>query len=228
MITISFQTQFLPAPFAHAYVLKLKKEGSLMSYDFELEYLDRDHLTEEDIMIEGAEPEAYLSFQGKLNGQWSDILISEIEHIDLIEDQPEHKDYLYFEIENSSGFAKNADDWFYLMQELIQCIYELNHKEYPLEIELRVNSENSENFLLTGSFSERKFTINKKEHPWEKLRDTLAFFENFELSESPVEKVPEKKGIYINYGDGVYFKVKKIKNESELPLMIALLYEKIA
>lgn len=226
MITISFQTKYLPPPFSHAYVIRIKEKGKVLHYEFDLEYLDRDGMSTEEMIHEGAEPESFISFKGNFNTSWSDILKKEIEKVSLKDEQDAHKDYLFFELENGkSGYPRDFDTWSYLLQEMIQAIYELNEKELPLNILIHLVHENKEILSLQASFAKRTTKVNGKEKPWSFLKESLAFLENCELSEGPVSKM-NNPGAYIDYGDGLPFRIVGLKNTKNSSEIIALLKDK--
>lgn len=227
-LEISFQTAFLPAPFAHAYNLTLKGDKTV-HYHFEIEYLDREGLTQEDIEMEGGELDHYLAFEGELPASWKDILFEKLKDIRLKEKQPEHMDYLFIDTGEQSGHPADQENWQYFLQELIQCIYEINEKESPLALSIIMkNGPEEEKHTLKASFRDRKVFIGEEMKAWDFLNEFLLFLENCDFDEQVLTTLPKKStGVFVDYGDDTIFRISGYNQTKEYAQLMSLFKDKL-
>lgn len=79
-LVLRFQTSALvPAPYAHAIELSINIKDESLAYVFEMEYLDRSQLSEEEIYEEGFTMEDDYKLEGELPKVWANELKALIE-----------------------------------------------------------------------------------------------------------------------------------------------------
>lgn len=199
-VNISYQTLHLPPPYAYAYTLFLDFEREHLKVNFELEYLNRDELNDEEILDEGYSLEDKFNWTGLLDHAWNEALETPIANAPLQkETEEEINTWIFFDIINQkSGMVTNPDEWEYRLQELIQAIYEKSGLEKPLKMKFidRVNGKGTY-YELTGSFSTRSCTINNKLISWQRMQTLMNEVFSMEFEEEWVVK-PEEDGLWID------------------------------
>lgn len=160
IINISYQTQTLPPPYAFALVISAEVSHEV-TVNFQMEYLDREELSEEEILAEGFTLDDDLQWKGKLGNNWKDPL-SKLKDIRYQKD-PFDDSYVHVQIDSvERGFPS---DWMKaerLTQELIQAVFEGAERELPLRI--LISDEKSISIDLEWLFKERIVRVNGKSH----------------------------------------------------------------
>lgn len=202
-VNISYQTLHLPPPFAFAYTLRLEFKSNELLVDFQLEYLNRETLSEDEILDEGYSLEDKFGWTGTLGPEWVKELKTDIANAQLQKETEEHPIWIHFEIANEkSGLVINPDDWEYRLQELIQAIYEKAGHEKPLQMKFIDREKGKSTFYeLTGSFATRSCTINQKSIPWQEMQTLMSEVFSMEFEEEWTSK-PDEDGLWIN-PDGI-------------------------
>jgi hypothetical protein len=227
-IQFSFQTNFLPPPFAFAYVLGVSSVSLVQAkpvVKLEIEYLDREEFSEEMLLEEGAPIDDYFEWSGELDAAWAPTIKSILNETELIEKQDENLDYLYLTSKTATGHVQNVDTIQPAIQEIIQAIYETAKVERPLLVEVYQGPDCI--FAIEASFATRQLTTNNLKKNWKLLHDVLAYLENFELNEAPAEKGKAKKGIWITYDQANYYKVLGLEGENDANEIANLLEKKL-
>lgn len=215
---IKFQTsELVPPPFANAIELKLEETSKGLNYDFEISYLDRDQLSEDEIYEEGFSLEDDYHISGELGLAWKNALNDILKKTKKIKKDTldEHEDYWEIQFENESFYPKNNEDWFNFLEEIQQAIIEANKFENPLKIEIkRIWSNKQSNLTIKAKFADRSleftedaFTYSK---PWAELNNYLMSIYSGEFRYEQANKnLPNKNGLYINLGDEYWFELGK-------------------
>ena len=212
-INIQFQTSELtPAPFAYAIQLNLRANQRL-SYDFNLEYLFRDQLTEEEILEEGYSLDDNLKFKGELPEIWAqeaESLFSKTAFSNKTELE-ETEDFWLIDNGTQPAYPKNPMKWSSFLEEIWQAILENEKIEKPLEITI-IQSEKNEinNYKIGASFLQKEIKISKndkiKKLPWSKLNFLLTQIYSGEFDqEKALNTYKKTEGIQINPGDDFWF-----------------------
>lgn len=230
-MNIKFQTSALfPAPYAYAIQLDLNpNQDKTLGYNLELEYLDRDQLTEDEILDEGFTLSDDIKLNGKLPQTWNEelkFLLSKTEKTDKTEIE-ENEDYWFLEIENDQFYPKNVKQWATFLEQIRQAILEANELEKPLEITfVEVSNKEKYTTIFKGSFTKRTLTVETENGSleslkWSQLSPFLkdVFSGDFDY-ENASTKPKNSDGVYINLGDEFWFELgksylnnpKKIKN----------------
>lgn len=221
---IKFQTaDSVPAPFAHAIEINGKFLASgEVEIDFDLSYLSREDLTEEEILEEGFSTNDDYKWQGTLPKVWGNLLLGNLKTSPVlkIDSITEFQDYWQLEQENKVFFPKNHEQWKFLVEEIQQAILEFEKIEAPLLLNIiRINSEEKYKLGITASFYERALTLErtelennksaKKKLNWEELNFILKNIYSGEFLEEKAIKSPSKNGLFVNLGDEFWFEVGK-------------------
>ncbi|MFN3403612.1 MAG: hypothetical protein ACK40G_05905 [Cytophagaceae bacterium] len=222
----SFTIQYEPAglipPFSHFFVINGFNEKSYIKVELELKYIDRERLSEEEILEEGFSLNDDFSWKGKIAADWILPVCSVLNNCNYTSENP-GEDYIYLKFDDGNkqqeGFPVNIEAVSYLIQELVQAIYETSGKESPLKLGFK-NIDESEitNIDISAEFSTRTLKISRElsgrrnlkeiiNPEWEKLKPVLkAIYIPDYLEEHGSTKSPNKNGTYLNPGDGRWYK----------------------
>jgi len=232
-LEISFRTLSAPPPFSHHYRLKIDLSQAEPQTDFEINYTEREQLSEEEILEEGFTLEDDHQWQGALPKSWKFAIIDELRKSKKLFEEPKphiqqllELDITYENGEQTAGIPNNPETWEYFTQEIIQAIYELSKKEMPLEISyLEISPKAKTRISISPSFSRRKVNVvaesggqkKQTEHDWDQLKPLLeaVYLPDYD-AELASDKVPAKPGSYISPGDGLWYELgKAVTNPGE-------------
>ena len=227
----------VPPPYAHAYKISLSKSHSKenknvkeniteLKINFEIEYIFREGLSNEEIIAEGFSENDDYRWEGVLPAIW----LTEIEDF-LAKTTYQHEilNDLYLKINDNKNTPENLDEWLYFVQELVQAIYEKAAHSLPLLIRLRSvetdkdadknTPKNGITLALEPSFVERKVVAslkkNKEKHQiipisWEHFGLTLQKIYQLEyIQDKAREEEPQKNGFFIDNGQGFWYEEGK-------------------
>lgn len=232
---VNFQTAgIIPPPYSHRYSLKgtVNQDGGL-DVVFDIQYLDRDELTDDEVISEGFTLQDDFRWAGGLLPVWTEE-VQKLAQKTIINktnrpaEETENRFWLNLEMDAGSpplGKPRNREGWEYAAQELIQAIYETAQIEAPLKlIYLRKMKDKSVQLEMNIFFSKRTVktqmqvgTIEKtKQLRWDDLNPILRMIYTGEfLAEKAVEKEPKHPGKFLNVGDGLWYEFgKSLKNPS--------------
>ena len=181
-IELTFQTVDLPPPFANAISIKFRRENTDLWIDFNQEYLNREAISEEEIIEEGFSTNDDLAWKGSLNHSWQRDFDNLLTRTSVSAKAQESGNTLFLTSEGKQGFIDNAEAWEYFIQEVIQAIYERSGKEYEFLMIIRTKDTLHE---IKGSFAQRLFTVNEAEKDWTSFHTLLILLEKIELAENP-------------------------------------------
>jgi hypothetical protein len=217
-LIISFDTGPVPPPFCHKYSIAISRGEIGLKGALNLEYYDRDEITEEEVFDEGFSLDDDFQWEGALPGLWEDELKSKLSGTNWTKKiDADDGSSLSVKISESgkSELLYPADRrvWEVFAQDIIQAIFELGEKELPLQIEyLHVGHKNQKQGLsLNYSFAQREATVlntnsDRKTIDWkegQKLMQYIYFFDF--MPEGASDKIPNDPGDYINPGDGLWY-----------------------
>ena len=217
-ITINFKSEILPAPFAHTCTMDIKFENEKIYVNAKLLYIDRQHLTEEEIWEEGFSGEDDFIWEGEIYTIWKgylcDIANSET---DLKESSNNQGETIEVKIKRESEQVEiqNHKRWVYVMQELLQAIYEINQFEEPLTIQFKEINNTESNlykFIFLFKSLETKILLNKNntlntyDGNWNECRNIIkeVFIPDYQENKILVEE-PKSPGMYVDPGEGVWY-----------------------
>ena len=205
-VKVSYQTLQLPPPFAFAYTLNLTFNEESLDIQYELEFMNREQITLEEIEEEGYSENDDFSWQGSLGKEWVDNLRDDLDQIELEDESEDFNIYLHVEFDDErEGLAVLAEDWDFRLQELIQAIYEKAGLEAKLIMKLmHINGNEHAIYQLEGSFEHLSGSVNNKPIEWEALHELVEDIYTIDFDEEPIEK-PNKDGLWIDPdGSGQY------------------------
>lgn len=225
---VHFETsEHVPPPYYNTYNLEVKpgEEGTPASY--EIKYLHREELSEEEIFEEGFTLEDDWQWKGNLPENWKEALKSQISKQSWPKkpEKPDPNDaILNISLLDSQGNklfdGQPADlsSWEYFLQELIQAIYETGEREAPFLLHYREIASGQEqlDIMLEASFAHREITARRlsggKEEDtskpeWKKLKQLmkLIYLPDYDYDSAKVQE-PKKRGKYLSSGEGLWFK----------------------
>lgn len=218
MINIKFQTSALfPAPFAYALQLDLKAgDRKTLVYELDIEYLDRDTLTEEEILEEGFTLSDDVQVKGELPQVWLEevkLLLSKTEKTDK-DELEENEDLWYLDNGKEQFYPKNVRQWADFTEQIRQAILEENGLEKPLEITpTEISAAGKKTTVIRGSFARKTLIVEKegtrKSLNWNQLNTVLRDLYTELRFDLATTRLKNAEGIYINFGDEYWFELGK-------------------
>lgn len=218
MINIKFQTSALfPAPFAYALQLDLKAgDRKTLVYELDIEYLDRDTLTEEEILEEGFTLSDDVQVKGELPQVWLEevkLLLSKTEKTNK-DELEESEDLWYLDNGKEQFYPKNVRQWADFTEQIRQAILEENGLEKPLEITLtEISAAGKKTTVIRGSFARKTLIVEKegtrKSLNWNQLNTVLRDLYTELRFDLATTRLKNAEGIYINFGDEYWFELGK-------------------
>jgi hypothetical protein len=239
---IRYQTApAVPAPFAHYSTFKLFIDSaSKIKVDFSINYIDRNELTEEEILDEGFTMDDNYAWKGAVPAIWITEFqeIFQASHIIRKREEKEFEDFVEIELDEDEKrvtiYPTNKEKWAYFLQEFMQAIFETSGRENPFELTYLEIDNGPETLIeMKASFAEKSFALSKnkgagKQLDWKKLQEVMdTVYKAGFLEEFASEKRPSKKGIYLNAGDGLWYQlgvgvVETTAKSKDLPKIEAL------
>lgn len=231
-LRIRYQTaRSLPAPYAYFYTLSAKPVGlNALSVDFAIAYPDRDEIDDDELIAEGFTRDDDFSWSGQLPRTWLDALAALVKKSRL---QPlnedtldEDDDFWEITVDASSGNRQlgkpsDSNNWQYLLQELIQAIYERMGRERPFElIYLNLNGPHEQETRLVASFAERTIQLThlndqreqRKTVPWTALQQLMEqVYKHDYSSEEAQPKRPNRAGQWLNLGTDEWHEIGQFR-----------------
>src|SRR6218665_2559335 len=220
--SLKYQTsENIPPPFAHAIELSGEiVQNKELAISFELTYLDRDQLIEEEIQDEGFSADDDFKWQGTLPNVWKDILYGNLKSAKplKIKGLEPHQPFWQLDMDGQSFYPSNAEKLSYILEEMQQAVFEKAERELPLHlIFYKSHSGETTEITIKASFVERRLEISRIENneaaktsilPWEELNFILknTFSGEFIMDAAFAQK-PAHKGTFANIGDGHWYEL---------------------
>lgn len=220
-LRIRYQTaRSLPAPYAYFYTLTAKPVGAAVQIDLAITYPDRDDIDEDELIAEGFTRNDDFSWSGQLPGAWlrafTDV-VGKTRLQPLDEDAlGEEEDFRELTLDNGKpGKPANADDWQYVVQELIQATYEADKRERPFELTFVDNDGRgpSRDIMLMASFVDRSVTVRdsragSRTLPWPTLQRVMSAVYSVDFDpELTLDRRPKTTGQWLNLGTDEWYDV---------------------
>ncbi|NIJ53970.1 hypothetical protein [Dyadobacter arcticus] len=220
--TILFQTaSVVPAPYAHFYTLKMDIESEQqMNVDFGITYLDREDLSEDDLMDEGFSVDDDYKWNGQVPAIWIGEFRAILNSSKLVRkrEESEFEDFIEIELEENGQrvniYPVDKERWSYVLQEFMQAIFETGGREKPFELTfLDIGADKQTILDLKASFALKSFTISKNKGvarrlEWSQLQKIMDTVYKAEfVTDNAFEAKPSKKGKYITAGDGLWYQL---------------------
>ncbi len=230
IITIEYNTGSIPPPFCHKYKIAVSKDDrDKYHIDLNLEYYDRDEITEEEIFDEGFTLDDDYIWKGDLPKVWGQEIENKIKSTNWRKKPSRSNDGSDLIIrvvqDNQSEILQPASSriWEIFAQEIIQAVFELSKKEAPLQINFISGSAINQNLKIDFTFSFANRSVlrdspqNGKKHiDWLEGQKLLKYIFAIDyLPENGFEKIPSAVSNYINPGDGLWYKLAPAANSRE-------------
>jgi hypothetical protein len=224
-VIFRYDTTQLPPPFCYRYTLELRFDPGDIKIDYHHHYYGREELENEEILEEGFSLDDDFTWKGLLPGIWKDVLLDKLEKSNYRKKKrrSEHEPQLEISVNYANGnseskFPDDLRSWEFLLQEVVQAIFELGRKELPLNIRYMIKDDKSQILkLFEMTFAERKSIITeevngKRKYPkillWDNalrlLRNIYAL--EFDPEKALKGKMPAKQGHFIDPGEGIWYK----------------------
>lgn len=214
-LTLSYQPLELLPPFAYAAVFKIEVEDEAISALLDIEYLGREHVSDDELKAEGFTKNDDFSWSGELDARWKHDLVY-FENQDT-QSEPDEHTYLHIHVNGvDKGFPKHVGETEMRFQELMQAVLETSEIESPLEAEVLVGNIH---YALQWSFQKRQISINKlSSYNWEVGRDLMSILFNRDFeSLKPSKKATANT---INPGDGFWYPIEDTKSINSISRLV--------
>ncbi|WP_247235127.1 hypothetical protein [Telluribacter sp. SYSU D00476] len=221
-VLINYQTApVVPAPYSYYYTMRITPaDGAGVHVQFDMKYLDREELDEDEIIGEGFTLNDDFSWQGDLPQVWATELNSILTHSQYVEEAEDNELEEFIEVvltqqgDAESGSPEDKETWAYFLQELMQAIYEAAGREKQFEMEyLRISNKKETCISLNASFVNKTFSVQLDKQPreqlaWKKLEDVMGtVFKAEFVPDQAYESRPNQDGVYLTTGDGLWYKL---------------------
>lgn len=215
LFKVTYENEELPPPYKHSYTIQVATSSKDLTISYDLKYLDRDSIDDEEIFAEGFTLEDDFKWEGELKPVWKEYLTdflkkSSFNKADITSDLK-----FVFPENNSPQSPQNIKEWEYLLQELTQAIFEEGGREAPLELNFaEISKESNKLISLIISFAERSLilleTVGGKEKvkklDWKESKYILNTVYSIEyLGEKALLSPPKKEGKFIDIGEGAWY-----------------------
>ncbi|MBC3784589.1 hypothetical protein [Spirosoma utsteinense] len=227
-LQIRYQTaRSLPAPYAYFYTLAVNPAGNEVQLDLAITYPDRDDIDDDELIAEGFTRDDDFSWSGRLPAVWHEAFaavagktrLQPIDEENLKEDDDFWEITLVSKGVDQTGKPGNADDWQYLIQELIQATYEADKRERPFELTyLDIDSRRPGRAItLTASFANRSVAVRDERNtdgarmlPWSTLQRVMSTVYSVDFDpETTLDRRPKTTGQWLNLGTEEWYDISK-------------------
>ena len=198
-LKLSYQTQHLPAPYAFSAVFDVELDKTL-NIAFMLTYLDREELSEEEILSEGYSLEDDFSWHGTLGTHWKDpikVLLTTARS-----KEPQDSFFLHIANEGAEWFPAVADD--VLVHELLQAVLEAAEREAPLSIYFTDSKQ--EHIHLVWKFAERQTYLDSRAVSWDGAQEVMKLV--YALDFETMKPSKERKVNSISFDGAAWYSVQ--------------------
>lgn len=211
--------QDVPSPYHFESKIDIQLlENNKANVKVEVQYIDREDFSKEDLKAEGLQEENEWSWSGELPAVWVSLLTSRLDTYVKGEASPKSNEP-FIGLENEEGkFFKpkhklDIEDVF--IQEFMQAILELAEKEFPLYLGFQFNHSDKKWILIEGelSFSKRQFNYitngnqqTIEQVGFESIQDLMnqLFIGEF-IGEKAIENLKNKETFAVFPGDGLWY-----------------------
>lgn len=231
-LKIRYQTaRSLPAPYAYFYTLTARPVGNDVTIDLALTYPDRDDIDDDELMAEGFTRDDDFSWSGRLPGAWLRALGDVVGQTRLQpldeEELGEEDDFWEITLDGGNGAGAagkpaNADDWQYLVQELIQATYEADKRERPFELTfLDIDSRGpGRELVLTASFVDRTVIVRDRNGrngsrmlSWSSLQRVMSAVYSVDFDpDATLDRRPKTTGQWLNLGTDDWHDIRNFRD----------------
>jgi hypothetical protein len=213
----------VPAPYQYNYSIKGIVKPEHIQVEYSIAYTGRDGLTTDEIHYDGYSQNDNFVWKGKLDKVWCEEMSALYARTVTLQEhvlRQQHNLHLYVEEQAGmifSGIPQQPELWEYMMQEMIQGIYEVSMRELPLIINFKkiYNDTKVIRITLQPYFNTRKVLMTVQESQkgirrsilqWHCFTNILkALYLPDYLPEEALHEEPEQAGTYIDNGEGIWY-----------------------
>ena len=227
-LQIRYQTaRSLPAPYAYFYTLTAQPTGPDVQIDLTITYPDRDDIDDDELIAEGFTRDDDFSWSGRLPDAWLRALgeVADKTRLQPVDEEQLGEDDDFWSVtldgndeSGNSGTPANADDWQYVVQELIQATYEADKRERPFELAFLDNDGRGagHQLLLTASFAARTVVVRDSHNqrdgsrtlPWSTLQRVMSAVYSVDFDPGRMlNRRPKTGGQWLNLGADEWYDV---------------------
>ena len=220
---VDLETRTLPAPYRHQVRATLHRRSDGWEVDFSIRYLDREGLSEEELLEEGFSLDDDFAWQGELPQAWVDHAAYAVNITTFPKDQDaveKLEPYVLITHLKEDGTKEikipaETGYWEYFLQEIMQAVYELAGLERPLEVSYREVSKGVDpvQVNLQASFAGREAAVfvqhgdrepvGRQAINWESVKDVMRLIYQYEFDVMRAKpNQPKKRGAYLFLGEG--------------------------
>lgn len=207
----------IPAPYHFEALFEFKSfENDKLELSLHVQYLEREDFSSEELIAEGLSVEDKFEWSGDLPIIWKNRLaLSFSKYKSGSCDPKDAEPFIAIEAANSSTYVPRFLDFEEnLIQELMQAIYEVAGKEYPLFLGFQFKDENDTWNKYQGemSFANLNFTYSNSSgqvetiSDWDKLQDIVntVFIAEF-ITDKALEDLKKSSSFAVFPGDGFWY-----------------------
>lgn len=207
----------IPAPYHFEAIFEFKSfENDKLELSLHVQYVEREDFSSEELIAEGLSVEDKFEWSGDLPIIWKNRLaLSFSKYKSGSCDPKDAEPFIAIEAANSSTYVPRFLDFEEnLIQELMQAIYEVAGKEYPLFLGFQFKDENDTWNKYQGemSFANLNFTYSNSSgqvetiSDWDKLQDIVntVFIAEF-ITDKALEDLKKSSSFAVFPGDGFWY-----------------------
>jgi hypothetical protein len=207
----------IPAPYHFEALFEFKSfENDKLELSLHVQYVEREDFSSEELIAEGLSVEDKFEWSGDLPIIWKNRLaLSFSKYKSGSCDPKDAEPFIAIEAANSSTHVPRFLDFEEnLIQELMQAIYEVAGKEYPLFLGFQFKDENDTWNKYQGemSFANLNFTYSNSSgqvetiSDWDKLQDIVntVFIAEF-ITDKALEDLKKSSSFAVFPGDGFWY-----------------------
>jgi hypothetical protein len=207
----------IPAPYHFEALFEFKSfENDKLELSLHVQYVEREDFSSEELITEGLSVEDKFEWSGDLPIIWKNRLaLSFSKYKSGSCDPKDAEPFIAIEAANSSTYVPRFLDFEEnLIQELMQAIYEVAGKEYPLFLGFQFKDENDTWNKYQGemSFANLNFTYSNSSgqvetiSDWDKLQDIVntVFIAEF-ITDKALEDLKKSSSFAVFPGDGFWY-----------------------
>jgi hypothetical protein len=207
----------IPAPYHFEALFEFKSfENDKLELSLHVQYVEREDFSSEELIAEGLSVEDKFEWSGDLPIIWKNRLaLSFSKYKSGSCDPKDAEPFIAIEAANSSTYVPRFLDFEEnLIQELMQAIYEVAGKEYPLFLGFQFKDENDTWNKYQGemSFANLNFTYSNSSgqvetiSDWDKLQDIVntVFIAEF-ITDKALEDLKKSSAFAVFPGDGFWY-----------------------
>jgi hypothetical protein len=210
----TYADETLPPPYNNTYTIEAMSVADGLEISYDLQYLERDSIDEQEIFTEGFTLDDDFRWKGKLNLTWRTFFEDLIQKSSF-KKAPKNS-VLKVELQDKPlSFPENAEEWLYVLQELTQAIFEVAGRESPLEVTfLQIDKETKFENSIVVSFADRSVSsiqvsdgkVSKQNGNWKESKKIMETIYSADyLGEKALLEAPSETGKYINIGEGTWY-----------------------